>query len=215
MKWFCFALFPFFLCASEMDSLHIDSPSTQLFRDLETVEQVNRQIHDRLPLLVNYQLQGGYFTMPSARTFDAGVLGFGFSYVPPYRIWNLGFQFFDHVEATGNYWIFHGITEGNFGHLGFGDDAERAANAKFILLRKEDGFSFLPDFAIGWNDFLGSRRFNSFYVVATQELLPYNFEATLGWGRGRIQGFYGGLALSPFRHTKYFWKNLIFGTWTW
>ena len=193
-----------------MDSLHIDSPSTQLFRDLETVEQVNRQIHDRLPLLVNYQLQGGYFTMPSARTFDAGVLGFGFSYVPPYRIWNLGFQFFDHVEATGNYWIFHGITEGNFGHLGFGDDAERAANAKFILLRKEDGFSFLPDFAIGWNDFLGSRRFNSFYVVATQELLPYNFEATLGWGRGRIQGFYGGLAWSPFRHTKYFWKNLIF-----
>jgi hypothetical protein len=181
---------------------------SQLFADLETVSQIDRQIQDHLPLVINYQLQGGYFAMPSARTFDAGILGLGFSYVPPYRIWSLGFQFFDHIETTGNYWVFHGITEANFGHLGFGDDAERAANVKFILLRKEDGFAFLPDFALGWNDFIGSRRFNSFYVVATQEFLDFNFEATLGWGRGRIKGFYGGLAWTPWRHSEYFWKGL-------
>jgi hypothetical protein len=185
-----------------------DSPTDQLFRDLETVRIIDKEIHDRLPLVINYNLQGGYFNMPSARTFDAGMFGFGFAYVPPYHIWSLGFQFFDHIETTGNYWIYRDMLDGTFGHLGFGDSAERAANIKFILLRKEDGFPLIPDFALGWNDFLGTCRFNSFYVAATQEFLSYNFEATLGWGHGRIHGFYGGLAWTPFRHSEYFWKNL-------
>ncbi len=190
------------------DSLCLDSPASQLFRDLETVSKIEKKIHDRLPLVINYQLQGGYFLMPSARTFDAGTIGLGYAYLPPYRLWSLGFQFFDHIETTGNYTIFHGLTEANFGHRGFGDDAERSANIKFILLRKEDGFPFLPDFALGWNDFLGTCRFHSFYVAATKEFLSYNFEATLGWGRGRIKGFYGGLAWTPWRQSTHFWKDI-------
>jgi hypothetical protein len=185
-----------------------DSPSSQLFRDLEMVSKIDRQIHDRLPLIINYQLQGGYFTMPSARTYDAGMLDFGFAYVPPYHIWSLAFQFFDHIETTGNYWVYKGMPDSCFGHLGFGDYAERAANVKFVLLRKEDGFPFLPDFALGWNDFMGTCRFNSFYVAATQEFLSYNFEVTLGWGNGRIHGFYGGLAWTPFHRSEWFLKDL-------
>lgn len=190
--------------------LSLDSSTQQLFRDLHAAHLIDQEINDRLPLFVNYQLQGGYFTMPSARTYRAGDLGFGFSYVPPYRIWSLAFQFFDHLETTGNYWIFSGLTEKNFGHLGFGDDADRAANAKLILLRKEDGFTFLPEFALGWNDFLGSCRFNSFYLAATQDFLPYHLEATLGWGTGRIDGFFGGFAWSPWRKSKYPWKGISF-----
>lgn len=159
--------------------------------------------------MVNYQGQGGYFTMPSARTFDAGDLGFTFSHVPPYQIWSLGFQFFDHLETTGNYWIFKGKTEQNFGHLGFGDDADRAANVKLIFLRKDDGVTFLPELAIGWNDFLGSKRFYSFYATATKQWTFLNLETTIGWGNGRMQGFYGGAAWSPLRKTPYFWKNLM------
>lgn len=193
------------LCA---DNLAIESPCEQLFRDLEIVEKINKEIHDHLPLLINYNLQGGYFNMPSARTYDAGVLGFGFAYVPPYRIWSLGFQFFDHIETTGNYWIFQGIIDSTLGHLGFGEEAERAANFKVILLRKEDGFPFIPDIALGMNDFLGTCRFKSFYLVATQELLKLNLEASLGWGSGRIHGFFGGLGWTPFRHSSHFWKGL-------
>jgi hypothetical protein len=185
-----------------------DSPAERLFRDLEVVAKVDQQILDHLPVIVNYNLQGGYFTMPSARTFNAGLMGFGFAYVKPYHIWSLGFQFFDHLEATGNYWIYRKMLDADFGHLGFGDYAERAANLKFILLRKEDGLAYLPQFAIGWNDFLGTCRFNSFYVAATQEFLSYNLEATLGWGMGRIRGFYGGVAWTPLRHASWFWKNL-------
>ncbi len=211
MKWLGFlSFYASVSVGSAVEFVCQDSSVSQLFADLETVGKIDKQIHDRLPLVINYQLQGGYFAMPSARTFDAGILGFGFSYVPPYRIWSLGFQFFDHIETTGNYWIFHGLTEANFGHLGFGDDAERSANIKFILLRKEDGFPFLPDFAVGWNDLIGTRRFNSFYVAATQEFLDYHLEATFGWGTGRIKGFYGGLAWTPWHRSSSFLKGLTF-----
>ena len=177
----------------------ISDPVEKLFRDLETVSQVDRQIRDKLPVLFNYQGQGGYFTMPSARMPKAGLMGGGYSWLPPYNLWNLSFQFFDHVETVGTYWVYRGVQEKNFGQMGFGDDAERSANIKLCLLRPEDGFSFLPDFSIGWNDFLGSCRFNSFYAVATQELLGYNLEATLGYGSGRVKGLFGGVAWTPWR----------------
>jgi len=194
------------------ENLGLDGCTSQLFKDLNTVELIDKEIHDSLPLIINYQLQGGYFTMPSARTYKAGVFGFGYAYVAPYNIWSLAFQFFDHIEATGNYWVYRKMLDDAFGHLGFGDYAERAANVKFILLRKEDGFSYIPDFALGFNDFFGSCRFQSFYVVATKEFLPYNFEATLGWGNGRILGFYGGVAWTPWRRASHFLKGLTLAT---
>ncbi len=208
MKFLVLFFLPLALLAE--DSLCLcESPAEQLFRDLELVHEIDQKIHDRLPLIINYQLQGGYFTMPSARSYDAGIFGFGFAYVPPYHLWSLGFQFFDHIETTGNYWVFKGVPDGIFGHLGFGDSAERAANIKFILLRKQDGFPLIPNFAFGWNDFMGTCRFRSFYVAATQEFLRYNFEATFGWGNGRIRGFYGGLAWTPFhKFDNVFLKNL-------
>ncbi len=182
----------------------LDQVTAGLFRDLEIVREIDQKIDDQLPLFINYQLQGGYFSMPSARTYQAGVLGFGYAHLPPYRLYSLGLQFFDHIETTGNYWIYHGILEGSFGHLGFGDDAERAANVKCIVLREKDGFSFLPELAFGWNDFMGSCRFRSFYAVATKQFLPWNLEMSLGWGEGRIQGVFGAVAWAPFRH----WENI-------
>lgn len=179
-------------------NITMDSPSSQLFEDLEMVARIDKKLSDRLPLMVNYQSQGGYFAMPSARTFDAGDLGIAFSYVPPHPIWSLGFQLFDHLEMTGNYWVCHG-----------NEESERSANAKVVLLRKEDQIPFFPDLAVGWNDFIGRRRFYSFYAAATQEWTGANLEATLGWGHGKIRGFYGALAWTPFRKSTYFWKNLI------
>ncbi|MDE3045296.1 MAG: YjbH domain-containing protein [Verrucomicrobiota bacterium] len=211
MRWFFpLLLLPPLLGAAQ--GIGLDPSTEQLFRDLETAEQINKKISDQLPLIVNYQLQGGYFTMPSARTYDAGVLSFGFSYLPPYRVWNLGFQFFDHLETTGNYWIFKGIMDSTFGHLGFGDEADRGANVKLILFKRQDDpdYAFVPNVAIGMNDFLGTCRFKSFYAVATKEFFPWNLEATFGWGMGRIHGFFGGLAWSPWRHSEYFWKGFSF-----
>jgi hypothetical protein len=200
-------LFSSLLLFAETSSVALGD-SERLFADLKKVDELDKKIHDQLPLIINYQLQGGYFTMPSARTYEAGQLGVGFAWVPPYQIGSLAFQFFDRIETTGTYWIYHGIQDKVFGHLGFGDEADRTANIKWNFLSKKDGFPFIPDFAVGWNDFIGSRHFSSFYVVATKEFCPYNFEATLGWGNGRIEGFFGGLAWTPFRRANFLLKNL-------
>lgn len=195
------------VCSQEM---FCNDPSDSLFRDLETVEKIDREIHDKLPMLINYQGQGGYFAMPSARMPKAGELGFQYSYLPPYNVWSLSFQLFDHIETVGSYWVYRGMVEQNFGRQGFGDDADRSANIKICFLRPEDGYPFLPDFSVGWNDFFGSRRFHSFYAVATEELLKYNLEATLGWGEGRINGFFGGVAWTPWRQAEHLLKGLTF-----
>ncbi len=182
-------------------SLFALQEGASLFRDLEMVEQLNREIHDDLPLLYNNSFVGGYFSMPSARMAKAGTAALGAASIPPYYNFGLNFQLFDHIEMAGNYRIFRGMIEKNFGHEGFGDDAERIGNFKIALLLPNDGFPYLPALAVGAEDFVGTKRFNAKYVVTTKSWLEANFELTLGWGNGRIKGVFGGAAWTPFRQS--------------
>lgn len=170
-----------------------------LYRDLSIIEKVDKKIHESLPLLFNYNQQVGYFTMPSARFRKQGVGGFGFSYAPPYSIYSLAFQPLSQLELTGNYYVYNNRPDKILGPLGFGNRADRTANIKVSLLNKEDHIDFLPQIAIGANDFFGSKAFTSYYGVLTKEFLEANLEASLGWGKGRIKGFFAGIAWSPFR----------------
>lgn len=173
-----------------------------LFRDLQVVEEVNQEIKDRLPYHYNYTLMGGYFNMPSARMNDVGMVALGFSYVPPYRNYGATIQPLSRLEFGVNYRVYIGVPEPKMGAMGFGDFSDRGANLKIGVLRKEDGFPYFPEIAVGFEDFYGTKRFHSFYVVATKSFLDWNLEATLGWGKGRIKGFFGGLGWTPFRQTK-------------
>ncbi|MGD2170087.1 MAG: YjbH domain-containing protein, partial [Chlamydiota bacterium] len=207
---FSIFLLSFSLFAEEDFDLELPSQVPNLFDDLNTVAKVNREINDELPFLFNYQLQGGYFAMPSARMAKAGTFGFQYSYENPYQLYNLLFQLFDHLELTGNYWLYTGIQDVTLGEK-FGTFTDRAANVKLALLQKQDGLPELPEFAIGVNDFIGTMRFTSWYVVATQTFLKYNLELSLGWGNDRIKGFFGALAYTPFRKSKIpFLKDLTF-----
>lgn len=205
MRWWAL----FFFIFSTIEAGEISSPE-RLFEDLEQVKRIDKEIKDELPFIFNYIMQGGYFTMPSARMPKAGCLGFGFAYLPPYRIWSLSFQFFGRLELGGNYWLYHGLLDSTLGPSGFGDEAERCGNVKLVLLKKEDGFAFLPEIAIGINDFIGTKRFHSVYGVATKEFLKLNLEVSLGWGKGRIKGFFGGIAWTPFRNFDNPFKWLSF-----
>lgn len=137
--------------------------------------------------------------MPSGRVAQEGVAGLGGARAHPYNIYGLNFQYFDRIELALNYRVYTGVIEGNFGHEGFGDDAERVANGKLVLNLPADGFPAFPSFAIGADDFIGTKRFNSQYVVMTKEWLAANLETTLGWGRKRFKGFFGGIAWTPLR----------------
>ena len=187
----------FFACSL----LFAEDEVSLLFRDLSLVEEVNHEIADTLPFHYNYTLMGGYYNMPSARMNEAGMVALGFSYVPPYRNYAATLQALSRLEFGINYRVYIGIPDPDIGELGYGDFSDRGANVKFKVLSKEDGFPYFPEISVGLEDFYGSKRFHAFYVVATKEFLDYNFEATIGWGKGRIKGFFGGLGWTPFRKT--------------
>lgn len=176
-----------------------EQDSSTLFRDLALVEEIDKSLEDELPFFYNSSMMGGYFNMPSARTAHEGVVGLGAARVHPYNIYGLNFQYFDRVELALNYRIYTGMKDPVFGHHGFGDEAERIGNAKFVFNLPGDGLQDFPTFAIGAEDFIGTKRFNSQYIVMTKDWIPNHIEATLGWGRKRIKGFFGGLAWTPWR----------------
>ncbi len=182
-------------------SLAVENMSSCLFEDLEIVEQVNKEINDHLPFFYNASFVGGYFNMPSARMAKMGTAAIGGGVVPPYDIYGANFQPFEHIELAANYRVYRGMIENNIGADGFGDDADRIGNIKIAFLLPEDGFPSLPSFAIGADDFFGSKRFNAQYFVATKQWIDWNIECTLGWGRKRIKGLFGGVAWTPFRQT--------------
>jgi len=146
-------------------------------------------------------MMGGYFTMPSARMNNAGTTALGFSYLPPYRNYAATIQFFNRLEFGINYRVFINMPDPAFGEMGFGDFADRGANIKFKILSKMDNILYFPEIAIGLEDFYGSKRFYGLYIVATKEWLDYNLEMTVGYGKKRIKGFFGGMSYTPFRQT--------------
>jgi len=120
-----------------------------------------------------------------------GEAAVGAAVVDPYDIYGVNFQMFDRLEFSLNYRVYKGVTEKNFGDEGFGDDAERTGNVKLGILTGKDGFPRVPEISIGVEDFIGTKRFNSKYVVATKRFLDWDLECTLGYGKGRLKGFLG------------------------
>lgn len=175
---------------------------SDLFADLELVKAIDAALSDELPFFYNDSLMGGYFVMPSARMAKTGTIAGGFAHAPPYQIYGVNFQVFDRIEVSANYRIYKGVTESSFGKEGFGDDADRIGNVKLGLLIPSDGYPSLPSISIGLEDFLGTKRFNAQYIVVTQQFKRANLECTLGWGRKRLDGFFGGVAWTPFYRSK-------------
>ncbi len=187
----------FFLKPKEPGSFSADD----LLEDLDTVKIVDEDLNRRLPIIYNYSLTAGYFNMPSARSPRKGAIGLGFSSVSPYRNYSAHFQLFDRIELSANYHIMVGYEDPILGP-GFGDVADRSANFKLVFLRPEDTDYVFPGLALGMEDFFGSENFNAKYAVITQVIRPFNMEASLGYGKDRIHGFFGGIAVYPFYQSK-------------
>jgi len=174
----------------------------RLFQDLLIVDYWNRRASERFPVAYNHLLQGGYFSMPSARMGCEGEVGFGYAQLPPYRHWNIRCQLTPFLELTGNYRVFRGVTDIALTRFGFGDFSDKGANFKLALFSPEDSSYQLPGFAFGMEDVLGTRAFKNFYFILTQVFPDYNIEASLGWGHERIRGFFGAAAWYPFRRSR-------------
>ncbi len=169
----------------------------QLYHDLKLVEQVEKEITRRSPVVYSNSMLVGYLNTPSARVNNTGMIGLSATSVPPYGLLNLNIQPFSFVELSGNYRIFIGKSEENFGYKGFGDDADRTANFKISIEPFRYGLEGVPSFAVGMEDFYGSQRFYAPFVVVTQNFSRLGLEFSLGYGTHRVKGVFGGMSWYP------------------
>lgn len=199
------ALIVYFLLAKSILAAFEATPCSNLIEDLLIVDYWNRVQNERFPVTYNHLLYGGYFNMPSARMSCEGVLGAGFSYVPPYHNYNLYCQLTSFLEVSGNYRVFKGVDDPILTPLGFGDMSDKGANVKLAILKPEDSQYLLPGIAVGFEDFLGTRNFKSRYIVLTKVFLKEDLEVSIGIGAQRIRRWFGGFCWIPFRQSSCSW----------
>ncbi len=182
---------------------------TGLMSDLIKASQITNKLNERLPVLYNHLLQGGYFSMPSARMGKDGEMAVGWGEINPYRFYSVRFQLVNFLEVTGNYRIFKGVKDPVLTETGFGDFSDKGANLKLSLFEPEVSHYQLPGLAIGIEDFIGTSAFCAHYIVLTQVFLKYHLEISLGYGAKRIRGWFGGVSWMPFRYSDYKFLNSI------
>lgn len=134
----------------------------------------------------------GLMNMPSARMEADGTLTAGFTYARPYSAPYVSAQMLPFLQVAGRYTRIHGVPALTDQ---YGDEKDKSASFKLQVLKEGAfGVSWLPDVAIGMDDFQGTQLFRSEFVVATKRLDfgVGHVDATLGYGRKRIDGLFGG-----------------------
>lgn len=174
-----------------------------LIDDLQVAAYWDRKMTESLPVTFNHLLSSGYFVTHSARMTRTGDVSVGGAHAPPYDHLNVRFQPFSHLELSANYRFFRGVEDRGLSPHGFGCYADRGANVKLALATPEQTGNRFPGIAVGIDDFMGSKKFTTAYVVGTQVLINYGLELSLGWGGGRYAhgptcGFFGGGLWFPF-----------------
>lgn len=194
----------FALCLSLLVfSLYSQECENELLNDLLVVDYWNKRLNETFPVYFDHLLQGGYFSMPSARMGKEGEIGAGYGYIHPYIHYNLRFQLVDFLEISGSYRIFKGVPDPVLSRYGYGDYSDKGANLKFSLFSPEESRYQLPGVAIGLEDFIGTSSFKAAYIVFTKVFLDYHLEVSLGYGRERIRRWFGGACWMPFIHSEW------------
>ena len=134
--------------------------------------------------------QTGLINMPDARIEETGTLRFGYAYYEPYpTLWST-ISMFSRLEFGARYTRFMHVTA--FEGEGYGDSKDKAFDAKLTLLKES---KYLPQFSIGVQDFLGTQLLKADYVALNKHF--GGLDITLGYGRYRIDGAFGGLRYNP------------------
>ena len=130
--------------------------------------------------------------MPDARTAPDGTLRFGFSYADPYVAPWTSITFLPRIEVSGR--VTRVMRVPGFTDTGtdYGDFKDKAFDGKLVLLPEG---SWWPQFAVGGQDFFGTKVFPAWYGVASKRLGDFDF--TVGYGGDRIDGVFGGVRYRP------------------
>jgi Exopolysaccharide biosynthesis protein YbjH len=134
--------------------------------------------------------QTGLINMPDAHTEPEGTWRLGFSNANPYgSVWT-SISVLPRLELSGRFTRIKGILA--FPGQDYGDYKDRAIDIKLQLFRETDTW---PALALGVQDTFGTRILGAQYLALSKNIGP--FDATLGHGTGRIDGWYGGVRFYP------------------
>jgi hypothetical protein len=138
--------------------------------------------------------------MPNASVEADGTYSVGYGYDSPYgSLWTT-VTALPFLQLTGRYVSISGTpgfytsAPGQYGSA-YGRYKDKVFDAKIRLLSES---ALLPSVAIGGTDLLGTEIFKGRYVVASKIFGEgRNFEASVGYGSGRIDGFFAGVRWAP------------------
>lgn len=140
--------------------------------------------------------QSGLVHMPDARIAEDGTWRVGVARMEPYRALWSSISLLPRVEVSGR---FTRISDTQpFADTAYGAHKDKAFDAKLLLFAERGPW---PALAIGVHDFVGDNRiFRGSYAVASRSVdagAAGHFDLTAGFGRGRIDGTFGGLRWQP------------------
>lgn len=162
--------------------------------------QIDRELADSLPVVLNANLQAGALLTPSARMSQDGQISFGGAATRPFLGAGLGMQVLPRLNLAINYQKVGNATCWNDLSTGWRDALSRTTLLKLQILSERDFGGWTPAFAIGANDLFDAGITNSFYAVGTGCFAKANLEASVGWSRGPQTGWFASAIWSPLRH---------------
>jgi len=142
----------------------------------------------------------GYINTPSALMRPDGTWVTGLGHASPYTTVFVGLQALPWLEVTGRYQQTSGVAGFNPGYgAAYGSYKDKAVGFKAQLWGQDAlGLNGLPAVAVGVDDTgIGTEVFASQFVAASRHWQwgELRLEGTLGYGRQRIDGLFGGMRL--------------------
>jgi hypothetical protein len=116
----------------------------------------------------------GLLETRNARMRPDGALEAGIAYRQQRTFWFLNFQALPFLEGTFRF------TQRLDGRSGNQDSTDRSFDAKLRLLEESE---WIPSFAIGLQDFVGTGIYSGEYIVASKRWQDFDFSLGYGWGR--------------------------------
>jgi len=140
--------------------------------------------------------QAGLISMPDARFAPVGTWRSGFSFLRPYQAFYSSITVFPWLEGSFRFTRIYDVPGfPDRTDTDYGDYRDKSFDAKVLLLPER---GWWPALGVGMQDIAGGTGlFSAPYGVASKRL--GELDLTLGYGRQRIDGVFGGVRWSPRR----------------
>ncbi len=140
--------------------------------------------------------QTGMIAMPDGRIGPDGTWRIGGSNSSPYLSGWTSVSLLPRLEFTGRFTRLEDVPAFGPGSL-YGSDKDKSFDLKLLLLKES---ALLPAVSVGTQDFLGTKLFDAQYLAMSKRF--GQIDASVGVGRDRIGGLFGGLRYTPKAHKK-------------